>query len=124
MPRRWAQSMTMRRPLRAQARGQRPLGELDVTFLSALDSRGAADAVGRSEQRVSWRPSISPSISQLDVIGELVAVGTEQLDAVIVVAVMRGRDHDAEIGAQASASALPPPASAVGRAGTRPYRPR
>ena len=36
---------------------------------------------------------------RLDGIGELEAVRPEQLDAVVVVGVVRGRDHDADIGA-------------------------
>ena len=43
--------------------------------------------------------SISSSISLLDVVGELEAVGAEQLDAVVVERIVRGRDHHAEIGA-------------------------
>ena len=36
---------------------------------------------------------------QLDVVGQLVAVRAEQLDAVVVVRIVRGRDHHAEVGA-------------------------
>ena len=36
----------------------------------------------------------------LDLVGELVAVRAEQLDAVVLIGVVRGRDHHAEIGAQ------------------------
>ena len=36
----------------------------------------------------------------LDLVGQLVAVRSEQLDAVVVVGIVRGRDHDADIGAQ------------------------
>ncbi len=35
----------------------------------------------------------------LDLVGQLVAVRPEQLDAVVVERIVRGRDHDAEIGA-------------------------
>ena len=38
--------------------------------------------------------------ARLDLVGQLVAVGAEQLDAVVVIRVVRGRDHDADIGAQ------------------------
>ena len=34
----------------------------------------------------------------LDLVGELVAVGSEQLDAVVVVGIVRGRDHHPDIG--------------------------
>jgi hypothetical protein len=46
--------------------------------------------------------SMSPSISArsvLDLVGQLVAVRAEQLDAVVVERIVRGGDHDAEIGA-------------------------
>ena len=36
----------------------------------------------------------------LGLVGELVAVGVEQLDAVVGVGIVGGRDHDAEVGAQ------------------------
>ena len=35
----------------------------------------------------------------LDVVGQLEAVRPEQLDAVVLVGIVRGRDHDAEVGA-------------------------
>ena len=35
----------------------------------------------------------------LDLVGQLVAVRAEQLDAVVVERIVRGRDHDAEVGA-------------------------
>ena len=41
--------------------------------------------------------SSSASISASELIGELVAVGVEELDAVVLRRVVRGRDHDAEI---------------------------
>ena len=44
--------------------------------------------------------SISASISSLGRIGELEAVRAEQLDAVVVIGIVRGGDHHAVIGAQ------------------------
>ena len=43
--------------------------------------------------------SSSVSILAFDFVAELEAVRPEQLDAVVVERIMRGRDHDAEIGA-------------------------
>ena len=40
-----------------------------------------------------------PFDAVLDLVGQLVAVGPEQLDAVVVERIVRGRDHDAEVGA-------------------------
>ena len=51
--------------------------------------------------------SISPlktrfSICVLDLVVELVAVGAEELDAVVVVGIVGGGDDDAGVGAQAA----------------------
>ena len=51
--------------------------------------------------------SISPlktrsSISLFDLVIQLVAVGAEKLDAVVGVGIVRGRDDDAGVGAQAA----------------------
>ncbi len=91
--------MTMRRPSRRRFLRQRALGELDVALLRALDARGAADAVGGGQQLA--RVGVDQLLDlALGLVGELVAVGIEQLDAVVVERVVRGRDHHAEIGAQ------------------------
>ena len=55
-------------------------------------SAGASSSVGRRRhQRLDLH---------LGLVGQLVAVGVEQLDAVVVVGVVGGRDHHAEVGAQ------------------------
>ena len=36
---------------------------------------------------------------ELDLVGKLEPVGAEQLDAVVLIGIVRGRDHDAEIAA-------------------------
>ena len=56
----------------------------------------------RSGERASsgaTSPSISASIRALDLVGQLVAVRPEQLDAVVLVGVVRGGDHHAEVAA-------------------------
>ena len=59
----------------------------------------------------AWRaarghPRVPLSIKAFDLelggVVELAAVGAEQLEAVVVVRVVRGGDHDAEVGAQAA----------------------
>jgi hypothetical protein len=81
------------------ALGQGALGEFDVARLRRLVAMRPAD-VAAFDSLLEQSLSISSSISVLDLVGELVAVGAEQLDAVVVVRVVRGRDHHAQIGAQ------------------------
>ncbi len=83
----------------AQVLRQRALGELDIALLRALNARGAADAFGRGEQ-VGGVGVDQLLDAPLGVVGQLVAVGIEQLDAVVVGRIVRGGDHHAEIGAQ------------------------
>ena len=83
----------------ADVAGERALGELDVALLRALDALGAADAVGGRQQLGGRRLHQRLDLA-LGLVGELVAVGIEQLDAVVGVGVVRGRDHHAEVGAQ------------------------
>ena len=62
---------------------QRALGELDVALLRALDALGAADAVG-GDQQVAGSDIDQRLDLRLGLVGELVAVGIEQLDAVVL----------------------------------------
>ena len=78
---------------------QRALGEFDVAVVHAVDALGAAERilVGQRDLDVLVEQRLD---ARLDLVGQLVAVRSEQLDAVVVVRIVRGRDHDAEIGAQ------------------------
>ena len=77
---------------------QRQLGEFDVAVLHAVDALGAAEIVAGGE--AVGEIGIEQRLDLLlDLVAELEAVGPEQLDAVVVVRIVRGRDHDAEIGA-------------------------
>src|SRR5262245_3082561 len=78
---------------------QRPLGEFDVALARAVDAGGAADLLRLGEQvgAVAFHQDLD---RLLVLVGELVAVGTEQLDAVVAVRVVRGGDHHAKIGTQ------------------------
>ena len=82
-----------------QVARQRALGELDITLLRALDPGGAAYARGVGQQvrrgRIHKRFDLF-----LDLIGELVTVGPEQLDAVVGKRVVGGRNHHAQVRAQ------------------------
>ncbi len=78
--------------------GQRQLGEFDVAILHAVDALGAAE-IGAFGELLG-----EIGIDQLFDLGfhfvtELVAVRSEQLDAVVVERIVRSRDHDAKIGA-------------------------
>ena len=77
---------------------QRALGEFDVAVMDAVDAAGAAEA-GALRQ-----PPVDRLVEQLldlllDVVGQFEALRAEQLDAVVLEQIVRGGDHDAEIGA-------------------------
>jgi hypothetical protein len=73
------------------------LAELDVATGGVVDTLDLAEPRGR--HGFSGR-SISASMASLDLIRQLVAVGGEELDAVVVVGVVRGGDDDAGGGAE------------------------
>ena len=81
---------------RAQVSRQGALGELDVALLDALE-RLARPSMAVGDQLVD-AVSIRLDLA-LDLVGQLVAVRAEQLDAVVIVGVVRGGDHHAEVGA-------------------------
>ena len=81
-----------------QVARQRALGELDIAVLDAVDALGAAE-IGRAGE-----PLVEVGFDQrldlvFDLIRQLLAVGAEQLDAVVVVGIVRGGDHHPEIAA-------------------------
>jgi hypothetical protein len=77
---------------------QRALGEFDVAGADIVDATRAAE-IGRFRELPRNLLVDQRFDRMLDLIGELVAIGAEQLDTVILEHVVRGRDHDAEIGA-------------------------
>ena len=78
--------------------GKRALGEFDVAVMHAVDALGAAEigALGQPLGNIAVDQLLD---LMLELVGELVAVRAEQLDAVVVVRIVRGGDHHAEIGA-------------------------
>ena len=78
---------------------QRALGELHIALACAVDAGRAADLLGGRKKlgRVASHQRLDFG---LGLVGKLVAVRPEQLDAVVHVGVVGGRDHHAEIGAQ------------------------
>ena len=64
----------------------------------------AVDAAGAAEAGALRQAAVDRLVEQLldllfDVVGKLEALRAEQLDAVVLEQIVRGRDHDAEIGA-------------------------
>ena len=80
----------------AQMLGKGDLGELDVAAAGVVDAPGAADQLRLGELRAVLEPLLD---RPLVIVAELVAVGPEQLDAVVRERIVRGGDHHAEIGA-------------------------
>src|SRR6516162_3846598 len=86
-------------PVEAHGARQCALGELDITPGGNLDALGATKVGGfgelLAEVGVDQRFDMA-----FDLVGKFVAVRSEQLDAVVVEGIVRGRDHDAEIATQ------------------------
>ena len=85
------------------AAGQVEVGEAlvqraQVVLERAVQRRTRADRAPAPARLGSSSASISASV----VVGELVAVAAEELDAVVGVRVVRGREHDAEVEAVAA----------------------
>ena len=89
------------KPIQRQVARQRALGEFDVAVVHAVDALGAAEVHAFGEPLGDVAVD-QPLDAELDVVGQLVAVRPEQFYAVVVVRIVRGRDHDAEIGAHRS----------------------
>src|SRR5216683_261973 len=76
------------------------LDELDVAAAGVLKALDPAE-LGRDGAPA--RPLFERCLDlQLDLVRQLVPVAAEELDAVVRIGVVRGRKHDAEIGAQAA----------------------
>ena len=74
--------------------GEGLLGEVDIAPARIVDAPGAADHVRLGE----LRPFLQAALDRRFVgVAELVAVGPEQLDAVVRERIVRGRDHHAQI---------------------------
>ena len=60
------------------------LGEFDIARLAVVDALGAADVRRRWPGPASSPPSISASISHLHRVGQFLAVGAEEFDAIVL----------------------------------------
>ncbi len=81
------------------ALGQGRLQRLDVALAPAIHADHAAERVGRCQALVA--AALHALLDrQLDRIRQLVAVGAEQLDAIVLVGIVRCRDHHADVGPQ------------------------
>ena len=76
---------------------RRRLDRLDVAALGIVHALGAADR-GRRGKMHARRCNHELFDLVLDRVRELEAVGTEQLDAVVLEGIVRGRNHDADVG--------------------------
>jgi hypothetical protein len=85
-----AQSTTILSP-------SRRIHGVDIAAPRVLDPAGATDVLGRGEREVLADQRLD---RELVLVRELEAIGAEQLDAVVLIRVMAGRDHHADVGAQ------------------------
>jgi hypothetical protein len=79
--------------------GQGALGVFDVAGARFLVAMGAADLASAGE--MLGEVAVDQALDlEFDFVGELEPVGTEQLDAIVLIGIVRGRDHHPEIGPQ------------------------
>ena len=81
--------------------GEGALDELDVASLRVVEPLRPAEVARRGEPRAKAVLDVGFDL-RLNSVGELVPVAREQLDPVVGEGVVRGRDHHAEVGAQAA----------------------
>ena len=85
--------------VQAEVVGHGALAELDVARLGIVDAVRLAQAFRRHGGELGIDLALD---RRLDRIVELLAVGREELDAVVLVRIVRGADDDAGVGAQAA----------------------
>ncbi len=78
---------------------KRTLGKLDVAVDHAVDAFGLADTVGLAKVTAGVAVHLGFDFG-FHFVGKLVSVRAEKLDSVVLVRVMRGGNHDAEVCAQ------------------------
>ena len=90
----------MRKPVEPQPARKALLDEFDIAAARVVEPLGAAE-LGRLGAPA--RSLVEAGLDLLlELVRQLVAVAAEQFDAVIAIRVVRGREDDAEIGAQAA----------------------
>ena len=87
-----AQSTTILSPSRRRPLGEAALDEFDVAAAGVVEPLGAAELARRGARSLAAVLELRLDL-RLDLVGELVAVGAEQLDAVVLEGIVRGRDH-------------------------------
>ena len=85
-------------PLEAEPLGEGRLGDLDIARRGVVDALDPAQLVGGGQILIQALVHHGLDL-QLDLVRQLVTVRPEQLDAVVGVVIVRGRDHDAQISA-------------------------
>ena len=94
---------------------ERGLGIFDVAAQRVVDAHRLADCVGGRADVFDLAAEDQVLDLIFDLVVELVAVGAEELDAVVVVGIVRGGDDDAGVGAQAAGDVGDARAWAAGR---------
>ena len=89
----------MRRPSSRSIAREGALGEFDIARLAVVDALGAAD-LGRRRQALLQAGGHQRLDLAFHLVGQFLAVGAEELDAVVLEGIVRGGDHHAQIGAQ------------------------
>ena len=84
-----------------QVAGEGALGEFDVARLAVVNALGAADLGAGSKALFQARRHQAFDF-HFDIVRQFLAVGAEELDAVILIQIVRGCDHHPDIGAQAA----------------------
>ena len=82
------------------AAGEAGLGVFDVAADGVVDTEGLADLAGGGADVLDLAGEDEVLDAVLDVVGELVAIGAEELDAVVIVRIVGGGDDDAGVGAE------------------------
>ena len=74
-------------PVETDVAGHRLLNRVDIATARVVDPAGPADAVGLDEQRLLLEQQFDRCFG---LVGKLEAVGTEQLDAIVLVRIVAG----------------------------------
>ncbi len=96
-------------------RGNEALAIFDVAAQRVVNAHRLADRVGGRADVLDLAAEHQALDLVLDLVVELVAVGAEELDAVVVIGIVRGGDDDAGVGAQAAGDIGDARAWAAGR---------
>src|SRR5207248_7664208 len=87
-------------PVEAQSFREALLDEFDIAAAGVVEALGATE-LGR--RGAAGRTLVEPGLDLgFEIVGQLITIGSEQFDAVVDERIMRGRNDNADIGAQAA----------------------